>query len=208
MARADLRARRALGMNCFSTPFDATAVDFLEELDVPAYKIASFENTDLPLIRRVAATGKPMIISTGMASVAEIDEAVRRRARGGLPGLVLLKCTSTYPATPENTQHPAPSRTCARLFGCEVGLSDHTMGIGVAVAAVALGAIGHREALHARAAPTAASTALSRWSRRKWPHSWSRPSARGKDSAPSPTAQQRPRKITAISPIAAMSLKT
>jgi N-acetylneuraminate synthase len=127
------------GLHCFSTPFDETAVDFLETLDVPAYKIASFENTDLPLIRRVAATGKPMIISTGMASLAEIDEAVRTARAAGCSDLVLLKCTSTYPATPQNTH----LRTIAHLreaFGCEVGLSDHTMGCGVAVAALAFGA--------------------------------------------------------------------
>jgi N-acetylneuraminate synthase len=127
------------GMHCFSTPFDETAVDFLETLQVPAYKIASFENTDLPLIRKVAGTGKPMIISTGMASLAEIDEAVRAARDAGCKDLVLLKCTSTYPATPENTN----LRTIAHLrdaFACEVGLSDHTMGCGVAVAAVAFGA--------------------------------------------------------------------
>jgi len=129
----------ALGLSCFSTPFDDTAVAFLETLNVPAYKIASFENTDLPLIRRVAATGKPMIISTGMASVAEIDDAVRAAREGGCRELVLLKCTSTYPATPENSN----VRTVAHmreLFGCEIGLSDHTMGCGVAIAAVAFGA--------------------------------------------------------------------
>jgi pseudaminic acid synthase len=127
------------GMHCFSSPFDDTAVDFLETLNVPAYKIASFENTDLPLIRKVAATGKPMIISTGMASLAEIDEAVQAARGGGCDQLVLLKCTSTYPASPENTH----LRTIPHLrdaFGCEVGLSDHTMGCGAAVAAVALGA--------------------------------------------------------------------
>jgi pseudaminic acid synthase len=129
----------AHGLHCFSSPFDDTAVDFLDELGVPAFKIASFENTDLPLIRKVARTGKPMIISTGMASVAEVDEAVRTAREAGCEQLILLKCTSTYPATPENTN----LRTIPNLretFGCEVGLSDHTMGCGVAIAAVALGA--------------------------------------------------------------------
>ncbi|MDE1947014.1 MAG: pseudaminic acid synthase [Burkholderiales bacterium] len=127
------------GMHCFSTPFDETAVDFLESLGVPAYKIASFENTDLPLIRKVAATGKPMIVSTGMASIAEIDEAVRTARDAGCRDIVLLKCTSTYPATPENT-HIRTIPNLRETFGCEVGLSDHTMGLGVAVASVALGA--------------------------------------------------------------------
>jgi pseudaminic acid synthase len=127
------------GMHCFSTPFDDTAVDFLESLGVPAYKIASFENTDLPLIRRVAATGKPMIMSTGMATVAEIDEAVRAARGAGCRDLVLLKCTSTYPATAENT-HISTIPHMRALFDCEVGLSDHTMGCGVSVAATALGA--------------------------------------------------------------------
>jgi len=129
----------ALGMLCFSTPFDETAVDFLESLNVPAYKIASFENVDLPLISRVAATGKPMIISTGMASVAELDEAVRTAREAGCRDLVLLKCTSSYPATPEHTNlNTIPHMR--ELFGCQVGLSDHTMGVGASVAAVALGA--------------------------------------------------------------------
>ena len=130
---------RALGIIPFSTPFDATAVDFLEALDVPCHKIASFENTDLPLIRRVAATGKPLIISTGMASAAELDESVRAAREAGCRDLILLKCTSTYPATPENTNLLTIPHL-RELFGCEVGLSDHTMGVGASVASVALGA--------------------------------------------------------------------
>jgi pseudaminic acid synthase len=134
MARA-----RERGIACFSSPFDESAVDFLESLDVPAYKIASFECVDLPLIRRAAATQKPLIISTGMASVAEIAEAVDTARSAGCTDLTLLKCTSTYPASPENTN----LRTIPHLrdlFGCAVGLSDHTMGVGASVAAVALGA--------------------------------------------------------------------
>lgn len=130
---------RELGMIAFSTPFDATAVTFLEDLDVPCYKIASFENTDLPLIRRVAATGKPMIISTGMASIAELDDAVRAAREAGCMDLILLKCTSTYPATASNTNILTIPHM-RQLFGCEVGLSDHTLGVGVSVASVALGA--------------------------------------------------------------------
>jgi pseudaminic acid synthase len=130
----------ARGLHAFSTPFDETAVDFLETLDVPAYKIASFECTDLPLIRKVAATGKPMIISTGMATLAEIDETVRTARAAGAKHIVLLKCTSTYPATPENT-NLATIPVLRQAFGCEVGLSDHTMGCGAAIAAVALGAV-------------------------------------------------------------------
>ncbi|MZP29441.1 pseudaminic acid synthase [Heliobacterium undosum] len=167
---------RQLGLIGFSTPFDASAVDFLESLQVPLYKIASFELTDLPLIRRVAATGKPILLSTGMATVAEIDEAVRAARGAGCRHLVLLKCTSSYPASPasshlrtiphllsmygggrpgaggygpeaggdslvggdraETKENPAASGEMA----VQVGLSDHTLGIGVAVAAVALGA--------------------------------------------------------------------
>lgn len=130
---------RERGMVCFSTPFDETAVDFLESLDVPCYKIASFENVHLPLIRKVASTGKPLIMSTGMASIAELDEAVSAARSAGCRELVLLKCTSTYPATPENSNILTIPHM-RELFRCEVGLSDHTMGIGVAVAAVTLGA--------------------------------------------------------------------
>ncbi len=130
---------RELGLIAFSTPFDETAVDFLETLDVPCYKIASFENTDLPLIRRVAATGKPMIISTGMASVAEIDETVRVAREAGCKNLILLKCTSSYPASPGDSNLLTIPHM-QKLFNCPVGLSDHTMGIGAAVASVALGA--------------------------------------------------------------------
>jgi pseudaminic acid synthase len=132
------RARQR-GLECFSSPFDESAVEFLETLKVPAYKIASFEIVHLPLIRKVAATGKPMIISTGMASVSEIDEAVTEARSAGAKDIVLLKCTSTYPATPENSNIITIPHMRA-LFGCQVGLSDHTMGTGVAVAAVAHGA--------------------------------------------------------------------
>lgn len=129
----------SLGLHCFSTPFDASAVEFLERLGTPAYKIASFELTDLPLIGEVAATGKPMIMSTGMATAGEMEEAVETARSAGCRDLVLLKCTSTYPATPENT-HISTIPHMRALFGCEVGLSDHTMGSGVSVAATALGA--------------------------------------------------------------------
>lgn len=130
---------RQHGMIGFSTPFDASAVEFLETLDAPCYKISSFENTDLPLVRRVAATGKPLIISTGMATAAELDETVRAARASGARDIVLLKCTSTYPATPDNT-HVRTIPHMRELFGCEIGLSDHTMGVGASVAAVALGA--------------------------------------------------------------------
>lgn len=130
---------RELGLIAFSTPFDETAVDFLEELDVPCYKIASFENNHLPLIRKVASTGKPLILSTGMATVAELDEAVRTAREAGCHDLILLKCTSTYPASPEDSNLLTIPHM-RELFQCQVGLSDHTLGIGVAVASVALGA--------------------------------------------------------------------
>lgn len=130
---------KELGMLCFSSPFDNSSVDFLEELNVPAYKIASPEIIHLPLIKKVASTGKPIIISTGMASISEINEAVLAARECGCEQLVLLKCTSSYPASPsESNLNTIPHMR--DLFECEVGLSDHTMGIGVAVAAVALGA--------------------------------------------------------------------
>lgn len=127
------------GIAGFSTPFDETAVDFLEGLNVPFYKIASFENTHHPLLAKVASTGKPVIMSTGMASISELHEAVTCLRDNGCQQLVLLKCTSTYPTSPENT-HIRTLPHMRDLFGCLVGLSDHTMGVGVAVASVALGA--------------------------------------------------------------------
>lgn len=130
---------RELGLICFSTPFDDTAVDFLESLNAPCYKIASFENADLPLIKKVAKTGKPMIISTGMATVAELDETVRTARENGCQDIVLLKCTSTYPSTPDNSNIITIPHM-REMFNCEVGLSDHTLGIGVALASIALGA--------------------------------------------------------------------
>jgi len=130
---------RELGMVPFSTPFDESAVEFLERLGTPCFKIASFENTDLPLIQRAAATGKPLIISTGMATVAELHESVQAARDAGCRDLVLLKCTSTYPATPDNTNIATIPHMRA-LFDTQVGLSDHTMGVGVAIASVALGA--------------------------------------------------------------------
>ena len=131
-----MKRAKQLGMLCFSTPFDDTAVDFLKELNVPAYKIASFENTHLPLIKKVAETGKPMIISTGMASIAELDETVRVIRGAGCEQFVLLKCTSTYPASTGNS-NVLTIPHMREMLSCEVGLSDHTMGVGAAVAAVA-----------------------------------------------------------------------
>ena len=128
-----------MGMDCFSTPFDPTSVDFLEEMDVPAYKIASFELVDLPLLRRVAETGKPIIMSTGMATLAEIDEGLHTIRKSGENQVVLLKCNSAYPAPPEEMN----LRTIPHMkdaFNVPVGLSDHTLNIAVAVVAVALGA--------------------------------------------------------------------
>ncbi|GAB2629487.1 pseudaminic acid synthase [Emticicia sediminis] len=130
---------KAHGMLAFSSPFDTTAVDFLESLDVPCYKIASFENTDHILLKKVAQTGKPVIMSTGVASISDIQESVAVLRKYGCKDLVLLKCTSTYPATPESTNLLTIPHM-KDLFDCQIGLSDHTMGIGAAIAAVALGA--------------------------------------------------------------------
>ena len=130
---------KKLGIICFSTPFDEGAVDVLEGLNAPAYKVASFENNHHALLKKIAGTGKPVVMSTGVSSISEIDESVRVLRTNGCKDLVLLKCTSTYPASPENTN----LRTIPhlrQLYNCEVGLSDHTMGIGASVAAVALGA--------------------------------------------------------------------
>lgn len=127
------------GLICFSTPFDSSAVEYLEELGVPAYKIASPENIDLPLIRCVAKTGKPVLISTGMATVAELDLAVRTAKENGAHEIALLKCTSSYPANPENANISTIPHMRS-LFNLQIGISDHTMGIGVSVASVAYGA--------------------------------------------------------------------
>jgi N-acetylneuraminate synthase len=128
-----------IGLDLFSTPFDATAVDFLEQMGAPAYKIASFELPDVHLIRTVARTGKPIIMSTGMATLAEIDEAVGVAREAGCAQLALLKCTSAYPAPPDEINlHTIPH--LGKAFGVPVGLSDHTLGVAVPVAAVALGA--------------------------------------------------------------------
>lgn len=130
---------RDKGIICFSTPFDFTAVDFLEKLGNPIYKIASFENGDIPLIRKIAQTKKPIIASTGMATLAELDELARTARENGCADLTLLKCTSSYPASPVGTNiRTIPHMR--QLFDCHVGLSDHTLGIGAAVASIALGA--------------------------------------------------------------------
>jgi pseudaminic acid synthase len=128
-----------LGLDCFSTPFDSSAVDFLEGCGISRYKIASFEAIDISLLQKVAATGKPVIMSTGMATLAEIDEAVRTLRANGTDDLTLLKCTSAYPAPPEEINLLTIPHL-AQAFSCPVGLSDHTLGSAVAVAAVALGA--------------------------------------------------------------------
>lgn len=133
------RVAHECGIGFFSTPFDDTAVDFLENLNVPCHKVASFEIVDLPLLKKIGSTGKPVIMSTGMASKEEIQEAVDTLKNAGCPELILLKCTSSYPADPaEANLRTIPD--LAKSFGVPAGLSDHTMGIAVSVAAVALGA--------------------------------------------------------------------
>jgi N-acetylneuraminate synthase len=127
------------GMLAFSSPFDESSVDFLEKLNVPCYKIASFENTHHPLLKKVAKTGKPVIMSTGVSTLEDIEESVKVLRDAGCNQLIILKCTSTYPANPENTNLNTIPKL-KELFNCIVGLSDHTMGIGASVAAVALGA--------------------------------------------------------------------
>lgn len=131
---------REKGIIGFSSPFDSTAVDFLESIDCPIYKIASFENVDIPLIRRVAQTGKPVIISSGMATLEELDEAVSALVSNGVQDVTLLKCTSTYPASPEDSNLLTIPDMATRFPQCKIGLSDHTLGFGVSIAAVALGA--------------------------------------------------------------------
>jgi len=131
---------KSRGLLAFSSPFDVTAVDFLERLNVPAYKIASFENTDYPLLKRVAQTGRPVIMSTGVSTLSDIYESVQVLRENGCKDLVLLKCTSTYPATPENTNLLTIPVLKQIFNNCLIGLSDHTMGAGVSIASVALGA--------------------------------------------------------------------
>ena len=130
---------KELGLIAFSTPFDASSVDFLENLNVPIYKIASFENTDIPLIKRIASTGKPIIISTGMASIAELDKSVNVARNAGCKDIILLKCTSTYPSSPKNSNLLTIPHL-KKTFNLQVGLSDHTIGIGASIASIALGA--------------------------------------------------------------------
>ena len=127
------------GIMIFSTPFDASSVDFLETLDVPAYKIASFENKDWELLKKVAKTKKPVIMSTGASTISEISESVAVLKKNGCNDIILLKCTSTYPATPESTNLKTIPHM-RNIFDCFTGLSDHTMGIGVPIASVAFGA--------------------------------------------------------------------
>ena len=137
--KAIFEKAKSRGIICFSTPFDETAVDFLEELGNPIYKVASFEVNHIPLLKYIAKTGKPVIMSVGASTLSEIDEAVKTLRENGCRDLTLLKCTSTYPATPEDTNLLTIPHM-ARLFNCEIGLSDHTLGIGVALASIGLGA--------------------------------------------------------------------
>ena len=171
---------REHGLICFSTPFDATAVDFLEELGAPCYKIASFENTDLPLIRKVAQTGKPLIVSTGMATVADLDELVRTARENGCRDITLLKCTSSYPATPAGSNILTIPHMKA-LFGCNVGLSS---------------------TLPSRVG-TEEWTAHSRWNRRRWHNSCVNAVQRGRLSVRSATRYSRRRR--SLSSFAAVS---
>jgi pseudaminic acid synthase len=134
-----IKKAKDLGLAWFSSPFDESAVEFLEELDVPFYKIASFENNHLPLIRKVSSTGKPVIISTGASTLLELDEMVTTARDAGCKNLILLKCTSSYPASPENSNILTIPHLKS-IFECEVGLSDHTLGIGASLAAVSHGA--------------------------------------------------------------------
>jgi pseudaminic acid synthase len=134
-----IKRSNELGMLCFSTPFDESAVDFLEKLNVPAYKISSYENIHLPLIKKVAQTGKPVIVSTGLASEGEIEDAVNALKDGGRKEFARLKCTSSYPASPENS-NILTIPNLREKFNCEVGLSDHTIGIGTALSAISHGA--------------------------------------------------------------------
>lgn len=131
---------QSLGLICFSTPFDESAVDFLETLNVPCYKIASFENNDHPLLKKVAQTGKPVIMSTGISNIEDIQESVTVLRQNGCKNLVLLKCTSTYPASPENSNLVTIQKFQELFPDCIIGLSDHTMGIGASIASIALGA--------------------------------------------------------------------
>ncbi len=134
-----IKEANKLGMTCFSSPFDESAVDFLEDLNVPAYKIASFENNHIPLIKKVASTGKPVIVSTGLASISDLEDVVNTLKENGCNDFVLLKCTSTYPASPSNSNILTIPHMM-NLFNCDIGLSDHTLGIGTSIAAVSHGA--------------------------------------------------------------------
>lgn len=138
--KAIFQRAKELGMCAFSTPFDETAVDFLEDAGVDLYKVASFENTDWPLLKKIASKGKPVIMSTGAATLADIDEGVKVLRDNGCKELILLKCTSTYPSSAENSNLKTIPHL-KEMFKCHVGLSDHTMGIGTSISAVALGAV-------------------------------------------------------------------